>query len=206
MFLWAGLFLVAVGLAAIAWDRATIHFIYDQVSGPMHRFLESITHLAKAGHWLAAAVVIYGLARLFRLFLPHDPYVFMAQDAALAFIASLALGSLVLHILKRLVGRRRPRDEIEMHLYEFKFWTFKADYNSLPSGHALTIFAVAAILTCIWPMLAVVWFGTAAFLSATRVLLTAHFVSDVLIGAGMGLISTHIVLIHFFTRFAPAWV
>jgi len=206
MFLWAGLVFIALGLAALVIDRWAIHAIYDHVSGSTHRFLDSITHLAKAGHWLVAAALVYGLARLFRVFLLHDARVFLAADAALAFIASLALGSLVLHVLKRLVGRRRPRDEIEMHLYEFKFWTFKSDYNSFPSGHALTIFAVAAIFTCIWPMLAVVWFAIAAFLSATRVLLTAHFVSDVLIGAGMGLISTHIVLLHFFPRFAPPWV
>ncbi len=206
MFLWAGLVLIVAGIGCLAIDRWAIHAIYDHVSGDLHRSLDRVTHLAKAGHWLVAAVLAYGIARLFRLFLLHDPRVFEAQDAALAFIASLALGSLILHILKRLVGRRRPRDEIEMHLYEFKFWTFKSDYNSLPSGHALTIFAVASILTCVWPMLTPLWFAIAAFLSATRVLLTAHFVSDVLIGAGMGLISSHIVLVHFFTRFAPPWV
>lgn len=207
MYLWAGLVLIAAGLACLAIDRRAVHVIYDHVSARQHRLLDSFTHLAKATHWLVGAMVIYGAARVVRLlFLPHDPRVFVAQDAAMAFMASLALGSLVLHIMKRFVGRRRPRDEIEMHLYEFKFWTFKADYNSLPSGHALTIFSVAAIVTCIAPQLAVLWFGVAAVLSATRVLLTAHFVSDVLIGAGMGLISTHIVLTHFFVRFAPYWV
>jgi membrane-associated phospholipid phosphatase len=206
MFLWSGIVLIAAGLAFIPADRWAIHAIYDAVSAKQHRFLDSITHLAKAGHWLVAAIVAYGLARLFRLFYLHDPRVFLVQDIALSFIGSLALGSLALHILKRLVGRRRPRDEIEMHLYEFKFWTFKADYNSLPSGHALTIFCVAAIATCVLPGLAVVWFAIAVFLSVTRVLLTAHFVSDVLIGAGMGLISSHVVLLHFFTRFAPVWV
>jgi membrane-associated phospholipid phosphatase len=207
MYLWAGLVLIAAGFACLAIDRQAVHFIYDHVSARQHRLLDSFTHLAKAAHWLVAAILIYGAARLVRLlFLPHDPRVFVAQDAATAFIASLALGSLVLHIMKRFVGRRRPRDEIEMHLYEFKFWTFKADYNSLPSGHALTIFSVAAIATCVTPNLAVLWFSVAAILSATRVLLTAHFVSDVLIGAGMGLISTHIVLAHFFVRLAPHWV
>lgn len=206
MFLWTGIVLIVVGLATIAIDRPAVHFIYDHVSQRLHRFLDSITHLAKAGHWLVAAILVYAAARVFRLFYLHDPRVFLAQDAAAAFIASLALGSLILHILKRLVGRRRPRDEIEMHLYEFKFWTFKADYNSLPSGHALTIFSVAAIATCVVPSLAALWFLIATVLSVTRVLLTAHFVSDVLIGAGMGLISTHIVLTHFFLRFAPHWV
>jgi len=206
MYLWAGIALIAVGFACLAIDRQAIHFIYDHVSAQLHRSLDNITHLAKAAHWLVFAAVAYGVARLFRLFYLHDPRVFLAQDAALAFIASLALGSLILHILKRLVGRRRPRDEIEMHLYEFKFWTFKSDYNSLPSGHALTIFSVAAIATCVFPSFAILWFAIATFLSLTRVLLTAHFVSDVLIGAGMGLISTHIILLQFFTRFAPPWV
>lgn len=206
MFLWAGLILIVAGFVCLTIDRRAVHVFYDHVTARQHRWLESVTHLAKAAHWLVAAGLAYGGARLVRLFLPHDPRVFVAQDAALAFIGSLALGSLILHILKRFVGRRRPRDEIEMHLYEFKFWTFKADYNSLPSGHALTIFCVAAIAACLAPNFAIVWFAIAVFLSATRVLLTAHFVSDVLIGAGMGLISTHIVLTEFFVRFAPPWV
>lgn len=206
MFLWAGITLIAAGLACLSIDRPAVHYIYDHVNARQHRFFASITHLAKAAHWLVAAIATYGLARVVRLFRPHDSLVFLAQDSAAAFLGSLALGSVILHILKRLVGRRRPRDEIEMHLYEFKFWTFKADYNSFPSGHALTIFCVAAIATCLEPNLAIVWFIVAALLSATRVLLTAHFVSDVLIGAGMGLICSHIVLLHFFTRLAPAWV
>jgi membrane-associated phospholipid phosphatase len=206
MFLWAGIALVAVGLACLAIDRQAVHFAYDHVSGRMHELLSRVTHMAKAAHWLVVAVVVYGIARVFRLFYLHDPVVFEAQDAALAFLGSLFLGSLVLHILKRLVGRRRPRDEIEMHLYEFKFWTFKADYNSFPSGHALTIFSVAAIATCIAPLLWPVWFTIATLLSATRFLLTSHFVSDVLIGAGIGLVSSHMVLLHFFPHFAPSWV
>jgi membrane-associated phospholipid phosphatase len=206
MFLWAGIVLIVAGHACIPIDRWAVHFIYDHVSLRAHRFFDSITHLAKAAHWLVAAILIYGLTRLFRLFVLHDPRVFLAQDASAAFIASLALGSAILHILKRLVGRRRPRDEIEMHLYEFKFWTFKADYNSFPSGHALTIFSVAAIVTCIFPAFWPLWFVIAVALSATRILLTAHFVSDVLIGAGIGLVSVHVVLAHFFTRFAPPWI
>jgi undecaprenyl-diphosphatase len=206
MFLWAGLFLCVLGLACLPIDRRAVHVIYDNVDRRTHDFLSRITHLAKAAHWLGAAILIYGTARLVRLYLPHDPRVFLAQDATLAFIAILALGSAVLHILKRLVGRRRPRDEIEMHLYEFKFWIFKADYNSFPSGHALTIFAVAAIATCFAPGLTILWFVIAVLLSATRALLTAHFVSDVMIGAGIGLISAHIILSHFFAHLAPPWV
>jgi len=39
-----------------------------------------------------------------------------------------------------------------------------------------------------------VWFAVAALLAVTRALLTAHFLSDVLIGAGIGLIAAREVL------------
>jgi membrane-associated phospholipid phosphatase len=53
----------------------------------------------------------------------------------------------------------------------------------------------------LWP----VWFGIAALLAVTRALLTAHFLSDVLIGAGIGLIAAREVLLLGFPGFAPTW-
>jgi membrane-associated phospholipid phosphatase len=64
---------------------------------------------------------------------------------------------------------------------------------------------VAVIFTCVWPMWWPVWFAVAGLLTVTRALLTAHFLSDVLIGAGIGLIATREVLILGFPGFAPAW-
>ena len=53
----------------------------------------------------------------------------------------------------------------------------------------------------LWP----VWFGVAAILAVTRALLTAHFLSDVLIGAGIGLIAAREVLLLGFPGSAPNW-
>jgi membrane-associated phospholipid phosphatase len=69
----------------------------------------------------------------------------------------------------------------------------------------LTICCVAVIFTCVWPMWWPVWFGVAALLAVTRALLTAHFLSDVLIGAGIGLIAAREVLQLGFPGFAPTW-
>ena len=70
----------------------------------------------------------------------------------MAFIASLVVGSAVLHAIKLVMGRRRPRDDMEMGLYGFMPLAFNPDYNSFPSGHALTICCVAVIFTCVWPI------------------------------------------------------
>ncbi|MBN9587401.1 MAG: hypothetical protein BGN85_05370 [Alphaproteobacteria bacterium 64-11] len=205
MLLWSGFIFILLGIAALAIDRRLAHFIYDHVSATAHKRLDAITHYAKAGHWLVAAILALVVAALFRHFDLLHAEAEMMVTYSIAFIASLMMGSAVLHVIKLVLGRRRPRDDMEMGLYGFMPFAFNTDYNSFPSGHALTICCVAVIFTCVWPMLWPVWFAVAAVLAVTRALLTAHFLSDVLIGAGIGLIAAREVLLLGFPGFAPGW-
>ena len=205
MLLWAGFVSIAIGLLALLIDRQLAHFIYDHVSAKAHKALDSITHYAKAGHWLAAAILALIVAAVMR----H--YGMLAEEStqlinySLAFIASLTMGSAILHVIKLVLGRRRPRDDMEMGLYGFRPLAFNLDYNSFPSGHSLTICCVAVIFTCVWPDAWPIWFSVAFLLGVTRALLTAHFLSDVLIGGGIGLIAAREVLQLGFPGFSPGW-
>jgi membrane-associated phospholipid phosphatase len=203
--IYAGLVLIVLGLLALFVDRALAHFIYDHVSARAHKFLDGITHYAKAGHWLAVAIVALIAAGLARHFGAKGRDLPLLITYSLAFIASLTVGSAVLHGIKLVLGRRRPRDDMEMGLYGFMPLAFNLDYNSFPSGHSLTICIVAVIFTCVWPTLWPLWFAIAFVLAGTRALLTAHFLSDVLIGAGIGLIATREVLALGFPGFSPGW-
>ena len=205
MLLWAGLLLIVLGTAAIPLDRRIAHFLYDHVSQATHKRLDGITHAAKAGHWLAAAILALAGAAVARRFGENGTYIAQLINYSLAFIASLTVGSAVLHSIKLVLGRRRPRDDMEMGLYGFVPLAFNTNFNSFPSGHALTIFCVAVIFTCVWPGLWPLWFAIAAFLAGVRALLTAHFLSDVLIGGGIGLITAREVLLLGFPGFAPLW-
>jgi membrane-associated phospholipid phosphatase len=200
------MFSILCGFAALAIDRRAAHFIYDHVSATTHRRLDAVTHYAKAGHWLAAAILALIAAAAMRHFGVMAVQVAQLVNYSVAFIASLIVGSAVLHLIKLVLGRRRPRDDMEMGLYGFMPLAFNSDYNSFPSGHALTICCVAVIFTCVWPLWWPLWFAVAAFLAVTRALLTAHFLSDVLIGAGIGLIAAREVLLLAFPGFAPGWV
>jgi membrane-associated phospholipid phosphatase len=205
MLLWAGFILIVLGLFALGIDRALAHFIYDHVSARWHKFLDGITHYAKAAHWLSVAILALILAAIFRHFQVLNDWSAPMINYSLAFIAALIVGSGVLHVIKLILGRRRPRDDMEMGLYGFVPFAFNLEYNSFPSGHALTICCVAVIFTCVWPMMGPLWFAIAAVLAVTRALLTAHFLSDVLIGAGIGLIAAREVLLLGFAGFAPSW-
>ena len=145
MLLWAGFVSILIGLLALTIDRQLAHFIYDHVNAKAHKALDSITHYAKAGHWLAAAILALIVAAVMRHYdvLPLESTQLI--NYSLAFIASLTMGSAVLHVIKLVLGRRRPRDDMEMGLYGFRPLAFNLDYNSFPSGHALTICCVAVI-------------------------------------------------------------
>jgi len=205
MLLWAGFLSILIGLAALVIDRPLAHFIYDHVDAKTHKALDGITHYAKAGHWLGAAILALIVAAGMRHFNALAEESTQLINYSLAFIASLTMGSAVLHVIKLVIGRRRPRDDMEMGLYGFMPMAFNPNYNSFPSGHALTICCVAVIFTCVWPMWWPVWFAIAALLAVTRALLTAHFLSDVLIGAGIGLIAAREVLLLGFPGFAQPW-
>ncbi|MFO1247360.1 MAG: hypothetical protein U1E93_03860 [Alphaproteobacteria bacterium] len=58
MLLWAGFLSILIGIAALAIDRVPWPISSDDhVSARAHRALDGITHYAKAGHWLAAAIL-----------------------------------------------------------------------------------------------------------------------------------------------------
>ena len=205
MLLWAGAVLVLLGIACLAIDRPAAHYFYDHVTGRFHRLLDRTTHWAKAGHWLIAATIAYAAAQLAMHFRAGDAALHLVAKTSLAFVLILGAGSAILHVIKLVWGRRRPRDDMEMGLYGFVPFAFDTQYNSFPSGHALTIMCVAVIATCLRPDLAALWFAIALWLGLTRAFLTAHFLSDVFVGAGIGLLAARETLLCVYPHFAPAW-
>jgi membrane-associated phospholipid phosphatase len=205
LLLWAGFAFLIIGLASFGIDRRASHWLYDNTSARLWRFLDSITHFAKASHWLIAAILALAGTRWAMTNWGASDNLMLTEQCAVAFIASLAIGSMILHSIKLFFGRRRPRDDFEMGLYGFMPFSFDLQYNSFPSGHSLTITCVAVIACAVWPMLAPLWFAIALGLALVRALLTAHYLSDVFFGIGIGLLSAREVVIHWFPTLAQPW-
>jgi undecaprenyl-diphosphatase len=69
-------------------------------------------------------------------------------------------------------------------------WSFEPlnfTSTSFPSGHASTVFAVAAVLGILIPLLRWPLLAVATGLALTRVVVRAHFLSDVIAGAAIGI-------------------
>jgi membrane-associated phospholipid phosphatase len=98
------------------------------------------------------------------------------------FIA-IALPGLFVTVVKRLIGRLRPSD---LGPYIYVPWSWSPAYASMPSGHATTAVAAAIAIGALWPKARVVMWIYAALILASRVIIQAHFVSDVLAAAFVG--------------------
>lgn len=205
MLLWAGIALIVVGVACFAIDRKAAHFFHAAIPKSFDRVLHATTDWAKGGLWLIAAALAFVVSRAAQWKLGPSPDMDRLEQVSFAFLASLAAASVVLHSIKVVLGRRRPRDELELNLYGFRPFTFDLRKDSFPSGHALTIFCVAVVMCAVAPDFALLWFAAATWLALTRTLLNSHYLSDVLVGAGIGLIVTREVLLLFFPALTRPW-
>lgn len=107
---------------------------------------------------------------------------------------SAALGGIVAEILKIVFRRERPGLTDGAHV--LRPWSdhpFATAQLALPSSEAAVAFAVAAALARLFPEARALWYALAAGCSLTRVTSGAHFLSDVVLAALVGYISTLIV-------------
>jgi membrane-associated phospholipid phosphatase len=111
----------------------------------------------------------------------------IAARAQFVFVA-VAVPGLVTQLIKRVIGRARPLviDWHVPHPFSFTPFTDKGDFNSMPSGHSTAAVSAAVALGMLWPKARPYLWIYAAFICASRVIVLAHHVSDVLIGALIG--------------------
>ncbi|HEY1961128.1 MAG TPA: phosphatase PAP2 family protein [Rhizomicrobium sp.] len=205
MLLWAGVLCLLIGVCCFAIDRRAVHFFHDRIHARWFRRIRLTTDYAKGARWLIGSALVFGAAELAQRLMGPNPLLHLISRAALAFLVSLAVASAILHSIKLVFGRRRPRDELEHELYGFRLFHYDWQHDSFPSGHAMTICCVAVILSGAMPRLAVLWFGVAAYLALTRAILNSHFLSDVFVGAGIGLLATRATVLFLFADLARPW-
>jgi len=103
-------------------------------------------------------------------------------------------------IIKRAVGRGRPFVGGKADPFNFLPFHGAEPYFSFVSAHAVTAFALALGVSAIWPRWRIPMFAYAFAIALSRLVLLAHYPSDVVGGAVLGLIGALIVRIWFAVR------
>jgi undecaprenyl-diphosphatase len=109
------------------------------------------------------------------------------KDAGWQSLAAHGAVALLVTVLKHVVGRPRPKFS---HAGGFQLWpSMDNGFDSFPSGHAAASFAVAAVLARRYPSAEWLWYGIATVVAFSRILRGAHFITDVMAGAILGLMA-----------------
>ncbi len=194
--------LVALGVA-LAFDRE-ISLWAQGLNREIVSFLAELTRYGESDWILIPAGVLLIVTAAVAYFVRWKLMRTMLwQFTALYGIIFVGVGapSIFTTIIKRFIGRSRPQlfDEYGTTLHfvpNFLDWTFQ----SFPSGHTTTAFALAAVLGFLAPR----WFGAvmvfAAAVGFSRIAVGMHYPSDVVGGALVGLIGAYGVRLLFARR------
>ena len=197
--------LLAIWLAllavAFALDRAVAQWVHDTVPVDKKNHLtRNILEFVKLPGWFYTTLCIAVL--LIWLHRRH-------WAAGLSLILS-GMGVGVLYsLIKWVAGRHRPVRGID----PWAFHPFVGGVSGLwrepnlcfPSGHASLAFASAACLSLLIPRWAWAFFVIAGMTAAERVLENAHYLSDVVMGAGLGAAIGGGIAFATLNRTTPPW-
>jgi membrane-associated phospholipid phosphatase len=133
--------------------------------------------------WLADEKILLAAVGLFWLDAHFRPRRNAVRREANCMLLSVAAAGLLPHLFKRLVDRKRP-DRLLVHGARHGIPRSGEAWDSFPSGHAMHLGALAGPLLRLAPrhFRPLVWAAVLG-LASTRIMLLAHYPSDV--GAGL---------------------
>jgi undecaprenyl-diphosphatase len=191
---------IAAGLAVVIF--LLVMFLIDAaaINGVGHLprwivgFFDQITDFGKSGWFLwPLGILFLGLAALPSL--PRLPQLVLAAIMLRVGFLFVAIGApgLFVNVVKHIFGRARPLVGGSLDPYLFSPFSWPAAYAGLPSGHAATVFSVLVAFGTLWPRGRTLLWIYALLIAASRVAVTAHYPSDVLAGALVGVVGALLV-------------
>jgi undecaprenyl-diphosphatase len=195
-------------LAAAIWQM----FLFDTAMATGARLVPRwigflfhvVTDLGKSGWFLwPIGIALITMAAIGTLALPRVTRLVLTALAVRLMYLFLAIGipGLVVTIVKRLIGRARPSlTGPPFDPFSYAPFSWNAAFASIPSGHATTAFAAAIAIGALWPKARWIMWAYAIIIAISRVIVSAHYPSDVIVGAAVGLIGALLVRNYFAAR------
>lgn len=174
------LFFITLILGYFFLDKS-IALSFHQLNLSQYKLLSVFTLLGK---WWLYVVLFAVLGFIFRYPYKNPLY----EKRAWFLLGCVLIPNILNAIIKVTLSRARPELLFLDGSFGFHLFQFKDAYWSFPSGHATT---TAALLMGIWLLFPRYLWGMlvlAILVSASRVMLTKHYLTDVLFGFYMGLL------------------
>ena len=121
----------------------------------------------------------------------RDLFVKTKSSHAFLIFCSVFCACGVVALLKPLIARLRPVLEVTQQIPEFN--RFSWNWNSMPSGHTTVSFAGLVMIGMLAPRFKPLTWTLAILIGASRVIEGDHYLSDVILGAFIGMLVADVV-------------
>lgn len=176
-------------------DRPLALALKANVSPHVEGFFKILTELGESQIYLVPAALLWLLFRLRarKALAARRERLLRHAWICLFMIASILSSGIVVNAIKFAAGRYRPRYLFDQGLYGFSPFSTEWAMNSFPSGHSQGIWAAMMALTFILPRYDAAWLVLAVLVSASRMITTVHYLSDVTFGSYLAIVMTILV-------------
>jgi membrane-associated phospholipid phosphatase len=190
-------------LATMIWVDNLGIALQRRLSQPQIDLFDAVTDLGRSG-WILVPLGV-GIVLLAALSSPAlgriTQLVLASVVARLGFVfMAVAVPGVLVTVVKRVVGRARPYTWESVGPFDFAPFRWHVDFASLPSGHGTTAFAAAFAIGALFPRLRAPLWLLAIMVAVSRVAVSAHYPSDVLAGALIGVFGALVVRNWFAAR------
>ena len=131
-------------------------------------------------HWGGRSLRLRRFAHSMRAFSAIPAFLFL----------SIAASGIVVDLLKFIFGRPRPKLLFSSGAYDFAWLGLRPDHWSFPSGHSATIAALMTALWLLWPQHLLFYGLVATIVALSRIVVGAHYLSDVFAGGLVAVLTT----------------
>ncbi len=170
-------------------DRTILYWMQKNASPFYTKASHEISTLFSTTDWLILAIFCLIIGLCLRRWFPAK-----TSGKNLLFIsASLLITAVIGGVIKYSLARYRPEMLLEKNLYGFHFFSTQHDLTSTPSGHTMMSVAGLMALSHIIKKSWVTWIFLILIVAIglSRIILSEHYASDVLLGIYIGSLSVY---------------
>jgi len=181
-----GIISAAIAIAAAFYfDEPVWDFIREHQNRGLYDFMRNVSRFGDWPSHVALGLALLGIAwvrgskKWTRIFL--------------CMLIAMALAGLAGHVIKRAVPRARPSVKSELHWGGPRFST---KYHSFPSGHVGASTAFFGVLFFARPRIGLACLPIPILIGFSRMYIGAHYLSDVVCAAVLGILCA-LIVVHF---------
>ncbi len=192
-FVVTGVWFLAVLASYLFLDHPLALFLHQYVSVIwLYRLAKLVSYAGLGGLVIAVIVSVF----LFYRFVCYRPEGVLGSFYC---FTCVAISGVLCDVMKPILGRARPLLWLDQGVDGFHFLSTKSHYFSFPSGHAVTVSAWAFALSFFLPRIKPYCLMIIVLVAMARLLLAAHYLSDVLVGAYLGALTAFVGYRYFYS-------